>query len=649
MTAARRLRELLRADGLIVAPGVYDGISATLVGRLGFQAAYMTGAGVSAAAQGLPDIGLLTQTEMSERARVLCGILEIPLIADADTGYGSPVNVVRTVREYERAGVAAIQLEDQVSPKRCGHLTGKEVVDAADFEVVLQAAREARRDADTVIVARTDARAPLGLDEAIARARRYAAAGADVIFVEAPQSEREIEAIAAAVDAPLLINIVPGGLTPDARQRAPGRAGLPHRDPPGRRGLREHDSGPSRPSAGCASPRPRSAAVPTPWRSSSCSASANGASSATATAPTMTQTPSDAMPASEVTIVDAGGRDVRVSNPQRVIFPATERSQPVTKLDIVEYYLAVDDGIMRALARRPTTLERWPKGVHPGIVLSTREKGGGDAFFQKRIPRGAPDYVQTATIKFPSGRTADEVCPTEIAVVAWAAQMGTITFHPWPVRREDLDHPDELRLDLDPQPGTDFADAVLVAAEARVLLEELGCAGFPKTSGGRGIHIYVRIEPRWTFTDVRHAAIAFGRELERRLPGRVTTNWWKEERGERIFVDYNQNARDRTIASAYSVRPKPGAPVSAPLAWEELEDVAPEDFTVATMPARFAEVGDRHAAIDDASYSLEPLLDMYERDLAEGREDMPYPPDYPKMPGEPKRVQPSRDRDRPRS
>jgi DNA primase len=226
--------------------------------------------------------------------------------------------------------------------------------------------------------------------------------------------------------------------------------------------------------------------------------------------------------------------------------------------------------------------------------------------------------------------------------------MGTITFHPWPVRREDLDHPDELRIDLDPQPGTDFADAVRVAEEARTLLKELGYIGFPKTSGGRGIHIYIRIEPRWTFTDVRHAAIAFGRELQRRVPGAVTTNWWKEERGERIFVDYNQNARDRTIASAYSVRPKPGAPVSAPLAWEELERVAPEDFTVATMPARFAEVGDRHAAIDDAAYSLQPLLDIYEHDVAEGRGDMPYPPDYPKMPGEPKRVQPSRDRDRPR-
>jgi DNA ligase D len=346
----------------------------------------------------------------------------------------------------------------------------------------------------------------------------------------------------------------------------------------------------------------------------------------------------------EHVVLYVDGRDLRVSNADRVIFPPTERSRAVTKLDMVNYYLAVGDGIMRALERRPTTLERWPKGVHQGIVPSTREKGGGDAFFQKRIPRGAPEYVQTATIEFPSGRTADEVCPTEIAVVGWAAQMGTITFHPWPVRREDLNHPDELRIDLDPQPGTDFADAVRVAAQARVLLEELGYVGFPKTSGGRGVHIYVRIEPRWTFTDMRHAAIAFGRELERCLPGQVTTNWWKEERGERIFVDYNQNARDRTIASAYSVRPKPGAPVSAPLAWEELEQAVPEDFTVATMPARFAEVGDRHAAIDDTAHSLEPLLEMYERDLAEGRGDMPYPPDYPKMPGEPMRVQPSRAR-----
>ena len=343
--------------------------------------------------------------------------------------------------------------------------------------------------------------------------------------------------------------------------------------------------------------------------------------------------------------VEAGDREVRVSSADRVIFPATERTPAFTKLDIVNYYLAVGDGIMRALRERPTTLERWPKGVHEGIRLSTREWGGGDAFFQKRVPKGAPPYVETARIAFPSGRHADEIAPTEPAVVAWAAQMGTITFHPWPVRRDDVDHPDELRIDLDPQPGTDFADAVRVAATARELLADLGYVGFPKTSGGRGVHIYVRIEPRFTFTDVRHAAIAFGRELERRLPGEVTTKWWKEERGERIFVDYNQNARDRTIASAYSIRPKPGAPVSAPVDWDELPHVKPEDFTIATMPARFAEVGDKHAAIDDVHHSLQPLLDMY---AADEQGDMPYPPDYPKMPGEPKRVQPSRDRDRPK-
>ena len=330
------------------------------------------------------------------------------------------------------------------------------------------------------------------------------------------------------------------------------------------------------------------------------------------------------MAKSEATTVEAGGRELRVSSPDRVIFPKTEHTAELTKLDIVEYYLAVEDGIMRALRHRPTTLERWPKGVHPDIVVSTREQGGGDAFFQKRIPRGAPGYVETCRIRFPSGRHADEVCPTEVAVVGWCAQMGTITFHPWPVRSADVDHPDELRIDL-------------------------GFTGYPKTSGGRGVHIYVRIEPRWSFTDVRHAAIAFGRELERRLPGQVTTKWWKEERGERIFVDYNQNARDRTIASAYSIRPKPGAPVSAPVAWDELPEVAPEDFTVASMPARFAEIGDLHAGIDEVAHSLQPLLDMYARDEAEGEGgDMPYPPDYPKMPGEPKRVQPSRDRDRPR-
>ncbi|MEH3052431.1 MAG: DNA polymerase domain-containing protein [Patulibacter minatonensis] len=341
--------------------------------------------------------------------------------------------------------------------------------------------------------------------------------------------------------------------------------------------------------------------------------------------------------------LEVGERDVRVSSADRVIFPATATTSELTKGEIAQYYVAVGDGILRALRERPTTLERWPKGVHEGMVLSTRERGGGDAFYQKRVPKGAPDYLETAEIVFPSGRTADEICPTELAVVAWCAHMGTITFHPWPVRRADVDHPDELRIDLDPQPGTDFSDAVRIAAEARTLLAELGYRGFPKTSGGRGIHIYVRIRPEWTFTDVRHAAIAFGRELERRRPGEVTTKWWKEERGETIFIDYNQNARDRTIASAYSIRPKPGATVSTPVEWDELPEITPQMFTVATVPARFAERGDLHAEIDDVAHDLTPLLEMYARDE---QGDMPYPPDYPKMPGEPKRVQPSRDTDR---
>lgn len=350
--------------------------------------------------------------------------------------------------------------------------------------------------------------------------------------------------------------------------------------------------------------------------------------------------------ASPATEIEAGERTVRVSNPGRVIFPETEHTREVTKLDVVQYYLSVGDGILRALRDRPTTLERWPKGVLDGLVLSTRQDHRGDAFYQKRIPRGAPPYVETARIQFPSGRFADEVCPTEIAVAAWAAQMGTITFHPWPVRKGAVDHPDELRLDLDPQPGTDFRDAVRVAEVARTLLDDLGMVGFPKTSGNRGVHIYVRIEPRWTFTDVRHAAIAFGRELERRTHG-VTTSWWKEERGETVFVDYNQNSRDRTIASAYSLRAKPGAPVSTPVTWDELPAIEePRELNVFTVPARFAERGDVHEAIDDTAYSIEPLLQLYARDESDGLGDMPYPPDYPKMPGEPKRVQPSRDTDR---
>ena len=343
--------------------------------------------------------------------------------------------------------------------------------------------------------------------------------------------------------------------------------------------------------------------------------------------------------ASPSTEIDVGGIPVRVSNPDRVIFPATVTTPDVTKLGVVAYYASVSGCVMRALRDRPTTLERWPKGVFDDVKLASREDRHSDAFYQKRVPKGAPPYVETAQITFPSGRFADEVCPTHPAVVAWAAQIGTLTFHPWPVRRADVDHPDELRIDLDPQPGTTFADAVRVAAQARDLLEELGYRGFPKTSGNRGIHIYLRIEPRWTFTDVRHAAIGFGRELARRSPKEVTANWWKEERGRRIFVDFNQNARDRTIASAYSLRPISGAPVSTPVTWAELDGLDPRSLNLHTVPDRVAESGDPMADIDDVHHSLQPLLDLYE---ASGEGEMPYPPDYPKMPGEPPRVQPSK-------
>ncbi|MEN8654528.1 non-homologous end-joining DNA ligase [Streptomyces sp. 21So2-11] len=325
--------------------------------------------------------------------------------------------------------------------------------------------------------------------------------------------------------------------------------------------------------------------------------------------------------------LQAGGRTVRLSSPDKIYFPA----RGYTKWDVAQYYLAVGEGITRALRDRPTTLERFPDGI------------GGESFYQKRAPKNLPDWIPTAKIAFPSGREADEVCPTEPAAVLWAANLGCLTFHPWPVRREDTDHPDELRIDLDPQPGTDFGDAVRTAHELHTLLDEQGLRGWPKTSGGRGLHVFVPIELRWTFTEVRRAAIAVGRELERRMPQRVTTAWWKEERGERIFVDYNQTARDRTMASAYSVRPHPHAPVSAPLNWDELDDAEPQDFDVVTMPTRFAELGDIHADMDDHAFTLDGLLELADRDERDhGLGDMPYPPDYPKMPGEPKRVAPSR-------
>jgi DNA ligase D len=336
------------------------------------------------------------------------------------------------------------------------------------------------------------------------------------------------------------------------------------------------------------------------------------------------------MPKAAAEELEIAGHTVRLTSPDKICFPR----KGYTKRDVFEYYLSVGDGIMRALRDRPTTLQRFPDGIE------------GEMFFQKRIPtRGVPPWVQTAKINFPSGRTADELCPADLAHVAWAAQMGTIVFHPWPVRGAAVDNPDELRIDLDPQPGTDFDDVVTTAGVVREVLGDLGWTGFPKTSGGRGVHVYVRIAPRWSFVEVRRAAIALAREVERRNPDRITTSWWKEERGEKVFLDYNQMARDRTIACAYSLRANARATVSTPVTWAELTDVEPDDFDLRTVPRRFAEVGDPHAAIDDEAYDITPLLEWSQRDETTGAGDLPYPPDHPKMPGEPPRVQPSRKND----
>ena len=291
--------------------------------------------------------------------------------------------------------------------------------------------------------------------------------------------------------------------------------------------------------------------------------------------------------------------------------------------------------LVTALRDRPTYLQRFPDGIE------------GEEVYQKRLPvKGVPEFVRSCHITFPSGRSADALRVTHPADVVWAANLGTVTFHPWHARCTDVDRPDELRIDLDPQPGTGFEQARVVARDVvRPLLADLGYTGFPKASGGRGIHVYLRIEPRWTFTEVRRAAIAFAREVERRAGGRVTTAWWKEQRGEQIFVDYNQNARDRTIASAYSARKTPRATVSTPLTWAELADAEPDDLTIATVPALVARRGDPMAGLDAVAHSLEPLLELADKDEAGGLGDLPYPPNYPKMPGEPKRVQPSRDTD----
>jgi DNA ligase D len=305
--------------------------------------------------------------------------------------------------------------------------------------------------------------------------------------------------------------------------------------------------------------------------------------------------------------LSVGERTVRISNPDRVYF--SERGE--TKLDLANYYISVGDGIVRALRERPCMLHRFPRGVD------------GEKVHQKRLPKGAPPWVQTVSLYFPRfGRTADELCVTELASVIWAVQMSTVEFHPWNSRRADVECPDEWRIDLDPMPECGLDRVRRVARTAQEVLDELGAVGWPKTSGGNGLHVYVRIPPRWGFGDVRRAALAFAREVERRVPDDATTTWWRKDRDPRkVFVDYNQNARDHTIASAYSVRGVKRATVSTPIAWDEVDDVEPQDFTIRTVPARFARVGDLHAGIDDAVFSLEPLLEWAERDEREGAGD----------------------------
>jgi bifunctional non-homologous end joining protein LigD len=322
-----------------------------------------------------------------------------------------------------------------------------------------------------------------------------------------------------------------------------------------------------------------------------------------------------------------GEREISISNPHKVLFPASGH----TKLDLVRYYLAVADGALRGAGGRPNVLVRYPNGV------------GSEFFYQKRAPTSRPGWLEAVSLKFPSGRTAEEIVPREPAALAWMANLACLELHPHPVRAEDLDHPDELRVDLDPVPGVPWSQVREVAVVVRAALDDLGLVGWPKTSGSRGMHVVVRIQPSWTFDQVRRAALAFARHVERRAPGLATSKWWKEER-HGVFLDYNQNAKDRTVASAYSVRPVAEARVSAPLAWDEVPDCDPNDFTLSTMPARFRVLGDRHGNIDAKPCSLESLLELSARQEREGQGDAPWPPHYRKQPGEPARVQPSKRR-----
>src|SRR6266436_3143953 len=326
-------------------------------------------------------------------------------------------------------------------------------------------------------------------------------------------------------------------------------------------------------------------------------------------------------------ILEIGGREVSISNPDKVYFP----EPGYTKMDLVSYYLAIADGALRGAGGRPMALKRFVDGI-------TKEP-----FFQKRAPENTPEWIRTAELTFPSGRTADEVVLDEAAGLAWVVNLGCIDLNPHPVRAEDLDHPDELRVDLDPVPGIEWPQILQVALVARDVLTDFGLTGWPKTSGSRGFHIYARIEPRWGFTDVRRAAVALAREVERRAPEVATARWWKEER-HGVFVDYNQNAKDRTVASAYSVRPTPDARVSAPLRWDEVRGCDPAQFTIDTMPRRHAEIGDPGAGIDEAVGSLDALLELAAADEAAGLPDAPWPPHFEKQTGEAPRVQPSKRR-----
>jgi len=326
-------------------------------------------------------------------------------------------------------------------------------------------------------------------------------------------------------------------------------------------------------------------------------------------------------------IIEVSGRQVAISNPGKIYF-----SQPgITKLDVVRYYIAVADGALRGVAGRPMVLKRFVNGAD------------GEAFFQKRAPSTRPPWVQTVELRFPSGRTAEEIVVTDAAGLAWVANLGCIDLNPHPVMAADLEHPDELRVDLDPVPGVPYQQILDVAMVARDAMADFGLTGWPKTSGSRGFHVYARIEPRWTFTQVRASAVALAREIERRAPELATSRWWKEER-HGVFVDYNQNAKDRTVASAYSLRPVPDARVSTPLTWDEVPGCDPEAFTIATVPLRLAELGDPWAGLDQAAGSLDQLLERAEHDRDAGLPDAPWPPHFAKQAGEPRRVQPSRAR-----